>query len=60
VGPRAGLDAEDGRKIAPAGDRTLVVQSVVRHYTDSATQAPQTNSILLELDNVDIIMYHVV
>jgi hypothetical protein len=33
--PRAGLDAGDRKKSsAPVGDRTPVVQSVVRHYTD--------------------------
>jgi hypothetical protein len=31
VGPRAGLDAE--KSFAPAGDQTLIVQPVVRHYT---------------------------
>jgi hypothetical protein len=35
VGLRAGLDTEAKRKsFAPVGDRTPVVQSVVRHYTD--------------------------
>jgi len=28
------------KSFAPAGDRTPVVQSVVRHYTDRATPAP--------------------
>jgi hypothetical protein len=38
VGPRAGLDAGARRKIlCPAGDRTPIVQPVVRHYTDWAT-----------------------
>jgi hypothetical protein len=38
VGPRAGLDAEVRRKVsAPVVDRTPVVQSVVRHYTDWVT-----------------------
>jgi hypothetical protein len=42
VGPRAGLDAEAGRKIlSSVGDRTPVVQIVVRHYTDWATAAPE-------------------
>jgi len=36
VGLRAGLDTEArGKSFASAGDRTLVVQSVVRHCTDS-------------------------
>jgi hypothetical protein len=35
VGPRAGLDAEArGKNICLCRDRTPVVQSVVRHYTD--------------------------
>jgi hypothetical protein len=35
VGLRAGLDTEArGKSFASAGDRTSVVQSVVRHYTD--------------------------
>jgi hypothetical protein len=35
VGPRAGLDAEArGKLSASVGDRTPVVQSVVRQYTD--------------------------
>jgi hypothetical protein len=34
VGPRAGLDAGARRKSsAPAGDRTPIVQAVVRRYT---------------------------
>jgi hypothetical protein len=33
VGPRAGLDTE-ARAFASVGDRTPVVQYVVRHYTD--------------------------
>jgi hypothetical protein len=38
VGPRAGLDAEAGRKSsASVGGRTPVVQSVVRHYTRGCT-----------------------
>jgi hypothetical protein len=28
------------KSFAPAGDRTAVVQSVARHYTDRATPAP--------------------
>jgi hypothetical protein len=36
VGPRAGLDTEE-KSFASAEDRTPVVQSVVRHYTDEAT-----------------------
>jgi hypothetical protein len=35
VGPRAGLDTEArGKVFTSAGDRTPVVQSVVRYYTD--------------------------
>jgi hypothetical protein len=36
VGPIAGLDTEVRGKnpLAPSGDRTPVVQSVIRHYTD--------------------------
>jgi hypothetical protein len=35
VGLRAGLDAEArGKTFVPSGDRTPVVQPVVRHYTD--------------------------
>jgi hypothetical protein len=35
VGLRAGLDTEVTRKkVASAGNRLAVVQSVVRHYTD--------------------------
>jgi hypothetical protein len=35
VGHRAGLDTEArGKSFASAGDRTVVVQSVVRHYTE--------------------------
>jgi hypothetical protein len=46
VGFSAGLDTEGGGKIlCPAGDRTPVVQSVVRHYTDYSTPATITNSI---------------
>jgi hypothetical protein len=42
--PRAGLDAEARRKIpVSVGDRTPVVQSVVRHYTAWAIPAPQTH-----------------
>jgi hypothetical protein len=34
VGPRDGLEAEArGKILASVGDRTSVVQSVVRHYT---------------------------
>jgi hypothetical protein len=41
VGVRAGLDTEArGRIFTSAGDRKRAVQSVVRHYTDSATPAP--------------------
>jgi hypothetical protein len=39
VGPRAGLGLEE-KSFAPTGDRTSVIQSVVRHYTDWATPAP--------------------
>jgi hypothetical protein len=41
VGPRAGLDAgaRGKQSSASVGDRTPVVQSVVRHYTDRATPA---------------------
>jgi hypothetical protein len=41
VGLRAGLDTEslEGKSFASARDRTPVVQSVVRHYTDWATPA---------------------
>jgi hypothetical protein len=35
--PTAGLDAEAIRKIYPAMGRMLVVQSLVRNYTDWAT-----------------------
>jgi hypothetical protein len=27
------------KSFAPAGDQTLVIQSIVRHYTDQATPA---------------------
>jgi hypothetical protein len=37
VGPRAGLDTEARGNFASAVDRTPVVQSVFRHYTDWAT-----------------------
>jgi hypothetical protein len=38
VGPRAGLDTETrGKPFASAGERSLVVQSEVRHYTDCVT-----------------------
>jgi hypothetical protein len=41
LGPRAGLDTEArGKSFASSRDRTLVVQSAVRHYTDWATPAP--------------------
>jgi hypothetical protein len=41
---RAGMDTEDrGKSFAPAGDRTPVVQPVVRHYTASANPAPRRN-----------------
>jgi hypothetical protein len=45
VGPRAGLDAEARREksSAPVGDRTPIVQPIVRHYTDSATPAPTSS-----------------
>jgi hypothetical protein len=33
MGPRAGLDTEE-KSFASAGDRTLVAQSIVRHYTN--------------------------
>jgi hypothetical protein len=37
VGLRAGQDTEAGRKIfTSAGDRTPVVRSVIKHYTDWA------------------------
>jgi hypothetical protein len=40
-GPKAVLNAEARiRTSASVGDRTPVVQSVVRHYTDWATAAP--------------------
>jgi hypothetical protein len=40
VGLRAGLDTEaTGNPFTSAGDRTPVVQSVVKHYTDWATPA---------------------
>jgi hypothetical protein len=45
VGLRAGLDTDVREKsFAPAGDRTPIVQSVVRHYTDWATPAPDLQS----------------
>jgi hypothetical protein len=35
VGLRSSMETEDrGKILSSAGDRTLVVQSVVRHYTD--------------------------
>jgi hypothetical protein len=42
VDPRDGLDPGDRRKIlCPVGDRTAVVQPVVRHYTAWAIAVPQ-------------------
>jgi hypothetical protein len=42
VGPRAGLDAETRRKIlCLCKGWTPVIQSIVSHYTDWATAAPQ-------------------
>jgi hypothetical protein len=42
---KAGLDTEAREKaFASAGDRTQVVQSVVRHYTDCATPGPNCYS----------------
>jgi hypothetical protein len=40
VGPRAGLDTEDRGRLFAFSWIEPVVQSVVRHYTDSATSAP--------------------
>jgi hypothetical protein len=46
IGQEAGWTPESAwikmleeKSFAPAGDRTLVVQSIVRHYTDRATAA---------------------
>jgi hypothetical protein len=42
VSPRAGLDAGlEEKSSASVGDRTSVVQSVVGHYIDWATPAPE-------------------
>jgi hypothetical protein len=44
---RAGLDTEArGKSFASAGDRTPVVQPVVRHYTDWATPALHSVQVL--------------
>jgi hypothetical protein len=48
VGLRPGLDTEaDGRVLCR--DRTPVVQSVVRHYTDRPTPAPKTKYMRLKI-----------
>jgi hypothetical protein len=53
VGPRAGLDAETRRKSsAPVGDRTPIVQPVVRHYTAWATAAPVFFALRTEFLNI--------
>jgi hypothetical protein len=39
LAPRAGLDTEE-KSFDPAGDRTPVVQPVVRHYTAWANRLP--------------------
>jgi hypothetical protein len=48
IGQEAGQASElvwtqrlEEKSFASAGEQTLVVQSVVRHYTDWATPAPQ-------------------
>jgi hypothetical protein len=46
-GPRRIQD----KSFAPAGDRTPVVQSVVRHYTDWATPAPTQHVQWLKLNS---------
>jgi hypothetical protein len=44
VGPGASLDTEArGKSSVSAGDQTMVVQSVVRHYIDWATPAAIDN-----------------
>jgi hypothetical protein len=44
VGLRAGLDRIEEKSFASDRDRTPVVQSVVRHYTDWATPSPISSS----------------
>jgi hypothetical protein len=46
VGPRAGLDTEArGKILCLRRDRSPVVQSIVRHYTDWASPSPLINCI---------------
>jgi hypothetical protein len=50
VGLSAGVDTEArGKILSFAGDRTLVVQSVVRHYADRPTPASNINKRTLKL-----------
>jgi hypothetical protein len=45
VDTRDGLDTEVTEKsVASAGDRTSIVRSVVRHYTDKATTTPHVHT----------------
>jgi hypothetical protein len=47
---RDGLDTEaTGKIVDSAGDQTLVVQSLVRHYTDWATQLHTLFTRLIEI-----------
>jgi hypothetical protein len=46
MGPRVGLDTEDrGKSFVSAGDQTLIIQSVVRQYTEWATPVQKSKAV---------------
>jgi hypothetical protein len=46
------------RSSAPVGNRTPVVQSVVRHYTAWATPAPPSNEVVYLVPNIHILFLY--
>jgi hypothetical protein len=50
LGLRAGQDTEVRKKsLASAGDRTPVVQSVLRHYTDELSQFLAYETVIMQM-----------